>query len=121
MAVFVYKTGAIPRASLDATTTVSVTVTNMNDDLGVNTARIIYWEVPAAGVKTALSQTAFALLANNNLTTSFTVTSTVAQFAVEVRYSNPNIVPEITLVGGAAVERIQAGEMFFASSPTDNP
>lgn len=121
MAVFVYKTGAIPRASLDGTTSVSVTVTTMNDDLGVNTANIIIWEVPLSGLKTALTQTAFALLANNALKTGFTVTSTVAQFAVEVRYSNPNMVPEITLVGGTATERIFAGELFTASSATENP
>lgn len=124
MAVFVYKTGKIARGTAAAT---AIRINIMNDDLATNTARILVWRAPSGALKTEAANTGvLPISGNNSLQVSISIDSgtAVMEFAVEVRLSNPNMVPRITATGGPISGgdlSLGAGELFFGSSATQSP
>ncbi|MBO9606987.1 MAG: hypothetical protein J7639_13595 [Paenibacillaceae bacterium] len=122
MAVYVYKTGVVLNSP---GTAVTINVNTVNDDLGTNSQNLLVWSTPNAATKTlATAATATTIAANQAHLTSFTLTSAVTAFEVEVRYSNPNMVPRVTVAGGDVLGTplsFAAGTLYFASSQTENP
>lgn len=136
MAVFVYRTGTILNGlSASASTAVTVIPATMNDDLNTNTARVILWNTPSGQIKSLIAETTIALLANQAVQHSFTaLTSAITAFSVEIRYSNPNMVPSVSIVGNEVIGAttntgapprntlfLAGGELYFNSSEAQNP
>ncbi|WP_135553118.1 hypothetical protein [Paenibacillus cymbidii] len=120
MAVFVYKTGSIRVGAL--TSNIAIEVNTNNDDLGTNSQNILIWNTPNNATKTLLTSGAQAVAPNNAVLANFSI-SAITAFEVEVRYSNPNMVPRVVVTGDVTGSPLTfaPGTLFHASSETQNP
>lgn len=128
MAVFVYSTGSI---QIDDNTAAIIVLTIENRTTTQESFRVFAWNT-SSDPKTPLIFGPFGILmtippngtALRNLQNILTLPG-LTNFEIEIRLSNPHMVPYIQLsytgLLGPILRDIYAGEMFFDSTEIENP
>lgn len=126
MAVFLYSTGAVTKAT-GAGNTTTINVTLINRTLVAQSVRVLVYDT-SVSPKVAISNQFTAISANSAISaTAVPVGTTTSSFEVEVRFPDSHMTTRIALDGalssvtGIVGQYLSPGDLFQDSDPSGTP